>query len=121
VLDFKANTDNAHFEIDRPKLAANWLGTYALRSRSQLSAPVFTSYVYSLNGGSSIYRFSDTTSDLTGNVTVTAYDAKRQLVSGTYEVRAAEQFEPGKTPSFNDPKCTIILAGDFENLKVKAL
>ena len=58
---------------------------YALRCRNRPTDPVFTSYVYSVhsNGG------------LTGDVTITAYNAKRQLVSGTYTVRAPEQTGPG--------------------------
>lgn len=119
VLDFAAGTDNAHFEVDRAKLSANWLGAYTLRSRNRPTDPVFTSYVYSRNGASSIYRFSDFTQELTGNVTITAYDAKRQLVSGSYEVRAPEQRDPTSTGVNNDPTCTILLAGDFDNLKVK--
>ncbi|OGX83111.1 hypothetical protein [Hymenobacter glacialis] len=124
ALDFEAGTDNSYFEVDRAKLGAQWKGTYALRCRNRPTDPVFTSYVYTerKNGGISgaIYRFSETTRELTGNVTITAYDAKRQLVSGTYEVRAPEQNEPNATMTFGGPKCTIILEGIFENLKVKA-
>ena len=80
-----------------------------MRCRNRPTDPVFTSYVYSVhsNGG------------LTGDVTITAYNAKRQLVSGTYTVRALEQTEPDPSTSYNGPKCTIILEGEFENLKVK--
>jgi hypothetical protein len=124
-LDFEAGSDNPHFEVDRAKLAANWVGTYSLRCRNRPTDPVFTSYVYSVRSASggisgAIYRFSETTRELTGNVTITAYDAKRQLVSGSFEVRAPEQTEPGPSTSYNSPKCTILLAGDFENLKVQA-
>ena len=94
-----------------------------MRCRNRPTDSVFTSYVYSVrsNGGLSggVYRFSDTTRELTGNVTITAYDAKRQLVSGTYTVRAPKRTEPGPSTSYNSPKCTIILEGEFENLKVK--
>jgi hypothetical protein len=120
ALDFTAGKDNVHFELDRAKLGTKWMGTYSLRCRTRPTDPVFTSYVRSENGGSSIYRLSDFTQDLTGNVTITAYDAKRQLVSGTFEVNAPEQRDPYSTGNFNDPKCTIILGGDFNNLKVKA-
>ncbi|OGX89087.1 hypothetical protein BEN47_08150 [Hymenobacter lapidarius] len=124
ALDFEAGTDNAYFEVDRAKLSAKWTGTYALRCRNRPTDPVFTSYTYTVRTatGSSgaFYRFSETTRELTGNVTITAYDAKRQLVSGTYEVRAPEQNEPSATITFGGPKCTIILEGSFENLKVKA-
>lgn len=118
VLNFAAGADDAHFEVDRAKLGTNWLGTYALRCRNRPTDAVFTSYVHSSKGVSSIYRFSDFILDLTGDVTITTYDAKRQLVSGHYEVRAPEQLDPTNTSS-NAPKCTIILAGDFENVKVK--
>ena len=122
-VDFVAGSDNAYFEVDRAKLPAKWLGNYALRCRNRPTDPVFTSYVYSVrsNGGLSggVYRFSDTVRELTGNVTITAYDAKRQLMSGTYTVRAPEQTEPGPSTLYNGPKCTIILEGEFENLKVK--
>lgn len=124
ALDFVAGKDNTYLEVERAKLSAKWEGTYALRCRTRPTDPVFSSYVYTerTGGGISgaIYRFSDTARELTGNVTITAYDAKRQLVSGTYTVKAPEQDEPGKTPSSNSPKCTIILEGSFENLKIKA-
>ncbi|MFC6222660.1 hypothetical protein ACFP2F_05350 [Hymenobacter artigasi] len=124
ALDFEAGTDNTYFEVERAKLAAKWVGTYSLRCRNRTSDPVFSSYIYTVRTatGSSgaIYRFSDTTRELTGNVAITAYDAQRQLVSGTYEVRAPEQNEPSTSISIGGPKCTIILEGSFENLKVKA-
>ncbi|WP_035565867.1 hypothetical protein [Hymenobacter sp. IS2118] len=123
ALDFEAGTDNTYFEVDRAKISAKWTGTYALQCRNRPTDPVFTSYIYTVRTatGSSgaIYRFSETTRELTGNVTITAYDAKRQLVSGTYEVRAPEQNEPSATITFGGPKCTIIMEGSFENLKVK--
>jgi hypothetical protein len=123
TLDFSAGSDNTYFEVDRAQLSTNWVGTYTLRCRNRVTAPVFTSYVYSVRSGGGLsgvfYRFSDSVKELTGNVTLTAYDAKRQLVSGTYTVEAPEQDEPGKTPSANNPKCTIILSGAFENLKIK--
>lgn len=120
ALNFVAGFDNTYFEVERTKLSAKWLGTYTLRCRNRPTDPVFTSYLRgSTNGGTSIYRLSDFTRDLTGNVTVTAYDAKRQLISGSYEVRAPEQRDPSATVASTDPKCTIILEGTFENLKVK--
>ncbi len=120
TLNFVAGFDNTYFEVERTKLSAKWLGAYPLRCRNRPTDPVFTSYLRgSTNNGTSIYRLSDFTRDLTGNVTITAYDAKRQLVSGTYEVRAPEQNEPSATITIGGPKCTIILEGSFENLKVK--
>ncbi|WP_310396929.1 hypothetical protein [Hymenobacter sp.] len=71
------------------------------------------------SGSFSIGRFNDFTRELTGNATITAYDAKRQLVTGSYEVPAPEQNEPPKAGLSTDPNCTIILAGTFKNLRAK--
>lgn len=118
VLDFTAGTDDVHFELDRASLATGWTNAYALRSRNQPSAPVFSSYVYSRpNDGAAIYRFSDFVNDLAGAVTITAYDAKRQLVSGSFKVLAPDQRDP-LAKGINDPTCTITLEGSFEKLKV---
>jgi hypothetical protein len=123
ALNFVAGSDNAYFEVERASLSTQWLGTYALRCRNRPTSPVFASYVYSVRNGSglsgSIYRFSDIVRELTGNVTITAYDTRRQLVSGTYTVKAPDQTEPGKMSSPSNPTCTIILEGTFENLEVK--
>lgn len=120
ALDFAAGTDMVHLEVDRAALGTAWTGTYALRSRNQQAAPVFTSYIYKgASGGSSIYRFSDTTNDLIGDVTITTYDAKRQLVSGRFAVEAPRQLDPNAGFSPDAPKCAIILQGDFKNLKVQ--
>jgi hypothetical protein len=119
VLDFTAGTDDVHFEVDRTSLGTGWANTYALRSRNQPNAPVFSSYVYSRpNDGAAIYRFSDFANDLAGGVTITTYDAKRQLVSGSFKVLTPNQRDP-LAKGLNDPTCTITLEGSFENLKVK--
>ncbi|MBT9392035.1 hypothetical protein KLP40_02560 [Hymenobacter sp. NST-14] len=120
ALDFAAGTDAVHLEVERAALGSTWTGTYALRSRNQQTAPVFVSYIYrGASGGSSIYRFSDTTNDLIGDVTITAYDARRQLVSGRFAVEAPRQLDPNAGFSPDAPKCAIILQGDFKNLKIK--
>ncbi|WP_167852148.1 hypothetical protein [Hymenobacter elongatus] len=55
---------------------------------------------------------------LTGNVTITAYDAKRQLASGRFDAVAPGQRDPDADVS--DEKCDLQLVGDFTDLKVKA-
>ncbi|UOQ70442.1 hypothetical protein [Hymenobacter cellulosilyticus] len=87
ALDFVAKPDMPHFEIERAQLKPDWKGQYSLKSRAQPANPVFVSYSYHTDGYR-IFRFSNFTQVLTGHVTITAYDAKRQLISGNYEVTA---------------------------------
>ncbi|MCB2410616.1 hypothetical protein [Hymenobacter lucidus] len=116
-LDFKVATDAVHLEVDRAALKTDWKGVYALKCQKRPTDPVFVSYLYTDAGGTSIFRLSDFTPELTGNVTITAYDAKRQLLSGTYEVVAPGQRDP--LSDFSTATCDITLAGSFTDMKVK--
>ena len=118
VLNFVAGTDDVQFEVDRTSLGINWTNTYSLRSRNQPDAPVFISYVYKRsNGGTLSYRFSELAKDIPGEVTIAAYDDKRQLVNGSFKVLIPNQYDPlANDPSA--PRCNISLEGSFENLKV---
>ncbi|MCB2376609.1 hypothetical protein LGH70_03390 [Hymenobacter sp. BT635] len=120
AFDFDARPDAPHFEIERVQLKSGWVGAYALRCRPRPTDPVFASYSYwrKDNSGVRIFRFSDFSLELAGHVTITAYDAKRQLVSGSFEIKA---------PGENDPlsvsigqKCDILIFGEFTDMKVKA-
>ncbi|PJJ59941.1 hypothetical protein [Hymenobacter chitinivorans] len=117
ALDFSAGPDAPHLEIYRSQLKPGWVGTYALRCRTRATDPVFVSYSYQNNGGSRIYRFSDLTQTLTGDVTITAYDEKRQLLSGHFEVTAPDQRDP--VSDAPEQKTTILLTGDFSDMKVQ--
>ncbi|UOQ51202.1 hypothetical protein [Hymenobacter cellulosivorans] len=116
ALDFEAKADMPHFEIERAQLKPDWKGVYPLRCRARPADPVFVSYSYHTDGYR-IFRFSDFTQTLTGHVTITAYDTKRQLISGTYEVQAPGQTDPLEFSI--DTKCDITLSGSFTDLKVK--
>ena len=117
AFDFTAAPDAPHFELDRAQLKPDWVGTYTLRCRARPTDPVFVSYSYSVGSGTRIFRLSDFTQTLTGDVTITAYDAKRQLISGHFEVEAPNQLDP--TTSDLDKKCTITIFGDFTDMKIK--
>ncbi|TGE24789.1 hypothetical protein E5K00_06175 [Hymenobacter aquaticus] len=118
ALDFEAGPDGPHFEIDRGQLKSGWVGTYALQSPGSPSAPVFASYSYTDSGGGiRIFRFSNFSPKLTGNVTITAYDAKRQLVSGNFDVTAPGENDP--TKGTLETKCDMHIFGEFTNMKVK--
>ena len=121
VLNFKAAPDEVYFEVDQLQLRPGWTGTYALRCQSRPTDPVFVSYLHTQSAqvGTSILRLSDWTQQLDGNVTITAYDAQRQLVSGSYEVTAPNQRDPSTPANPGGPLCTVLLTGKFTNLKVQ--
>lgn len=121
VLHFRAWPDDLRFKLDRTQLSglAAWAAPYALRSPAQPLAPASVRYRYTLpataNHRVSLFRLSKLATQLTGNVTITFYDARRQLLSGYYEVRALNQPDPTRAAG---PTCTILLAGDFDNVKL---
>lgn len=119
VLKFAAKPDEVYMELDQAQLRPGWTGTYALRSQLRPTDPVFVSYLHTNvnTTATTIMRLSDWAPQLTGNVTITAYDAKRQLVSGSYEITAPNQFDPSDLPART--VCTVLLAGKFANLKVQ--
>jgi hypothetical protein len=121
VLDFKAAPDEVYFEVDQTQLRSGWTGAYALRCQSRPSDPVFVSYLHTQSPqvGTAILRLSDWTPQRDGHVTITAYDAQRQLVSGSYEIMAPNQRDPSKPANPSGPLCTVLLTGKFTNLKVK--
>jgi hypothetical protein len=118
VLDFVAKPDEVYLELDQAQLRPGWTGTYALRSQVRPTDPVFVSYLYTEASTTvtTIMRLSDWAPQLTGSVTITVYDAKRQLVSGRYEITAPDQFDPSV---LGRPRCTVLLTGEFANLKVQ--
>jgi hypothetical protein len=121
VLSFKAKPDEVYMEVDQTQLRPGWAGTYALRCRTRPTDPVFVSYLHTAasTGFTAIMRLSDGTPQLTGYVTIAAYDAKRQLLSGSYEVTAPDQQDPSAPANAGSPRCTVLLAGKFTNLKVQ--
>ncbi|WP_210514756.1 hypothetical protein [Hymenobacter terricola] len=117
-LDFACSGNTVHFEVDRNQLPAKWLGTYAMRCQARPTAPVGLSFVHNWAGDVVAFRFSDTVPQLAGNLVITAYDSKRQLVSGRYEVTAPDQLAPSQIARPGIPRCDVILTGRFTNLNV---
>lgn len=119
VLNFRTTTNEVYMELDQRQLRPGWTGTYALRTQARPTDPAFVSYFYHTPGQSSIamLRLSDLAPQLNGNVTITAYDARRQLVSGHFTIKAPNQYDPSEPA--NRQLCNISLDGDFTDLKVK--
>ncbi|UOQ52022.1 hypothetical protein [Hymenobacter cellulosivorans] len=122
-LQFSSLLDAVHFRIDRTELLPGWIGTYQLRCPTVPAAPGRVTYCYTCQekpgSGVSRLRFRGVGSRLTGGVTITAYDPQRQLLSGYYEVRASNQPAPAHR-GLAEHRCTIVLAGDFNDLCVGA-
>ncbi|WP_190926598.1 hypothetical protein [Hymenobacter armeniacus] len=126
TLDFVASTANLHLEINRTQLklrdsplrGADWVGTYAWRCLDHPTDPVFVRYEFNSEGVTSAFPFSETTPQLTGNVTITAYDAKRHLISGQFVVEAPNQLNPLPFVVARFPLITMQVSGKFDNLKV---
>jgi len=126
LLHFQALPDAVTFHIDRARLHATlaWSASYALCCATRPTAPIVVSYAYSSGNTkgdaiNNLLNLSELAPQLTGNVTITVYDARRQLLSGYYEVRAPDQRDP-TTSAPVAPTCTIQLAGDFDQVKVRS-
>ncbi|HET9504628.1 MAG TPA: hypothetical protein VFO93_13890 [Hymenobacter sp.] len=121
VLRFRAWPDDLRFELDRARLPgpAAWAAPYALRSLAQPLAPAGVRYRYARRRAARAgLGTGELAAQLAGSVTITGYDARRQLLSGYYEVRAAGQPDPARAAPAGTT-CTILLAGDFDNVKLR--
>lgn len=123
VLRFRAGPDYLRFELNRAQLPdpAAWAAPYALRCAAQPLAPARVCYRYAraARNPRGLLKLSESSAQLAGSVTITAYDARRHLLSGYYEVRAPNQPDPTRATTPADPTCTILLAGDFDNMKLR--
>ena len=117
-IGLDAKIDYIGFEIDRSALNSQWLGDYALRSKTRPGAPVTVLYSYTnmTTTATSIYRLSTLASDLMGTLSITNYDPARHLISGTYRVEALNQLDPRLAPD-TDERSQLIVAGSFTDLK----
>ncbi|QIX61212.1 hypothetical protein FY528_03195 [Hymenobacter lutimineralis] len=124
-FDAKEGRDAVNFTIERSQLTAAIIGTYTLKSMPNTeSGAADVRYVYyrenkpgSISG--SIYDSNN--SHMGGQLTVTAYDAKRHLLSGSYEMRMENITDP--TDASWDPtdkeRCNLTLWGTFSNLPIQ--
>jgi len=121
VLRFRAWPDELRFELDRARLPgpAAWAAPYALRSLAQPLAPASVCYRYARRLATRAgLSTGELATQLLGSVTITGYDARRQLLSGYYEVRVPDQPDPARAAP-TGTTCTILLAGDFDNVKLR--
>ncbi|GGG38773.1 hypothetical protein [Hymenobacter glacieicola] len=115
-------TEGIGFALDRTKLAAALTGTYTLKTLRDQTLNVDVRYYYeqseSLGGGTILY-FSNM-QHVTGSFTISSYDAKRQLLSGTYTATLTGSSDPTVAyGTFPKRKCDITVTGTFANVPLK--
>ncbi|RSK43750.1 hypothetical protein [Hymenobacter rigui] len=117
-------TEGISFELDRTKLPAALAGTYTLQTLRDKTLDAASSYYYdlpeSLGGGTVIYPSS--MQHVTGSFVISGYDAKRQLLSGTYTATLTGASDPTVAYStFPKRKCDITVSGTFANIPVRSV
>ncbi|UPL48930.1 hypothetical protein [Hymenobacter sublimis] len=115
-------TEGIGFALDRTKLAAALTGTYTLKTLRDQTLHADVRYYYdqpeSLGGGTILYFSS--MQHVTGSFTISSYDAKRQLLSGTYTATLTGSGDPTVAYStFPKRKCDITITGTFANVPLK--
>ncbi|RPD49433.1 hypothetical protein DNI29_01110 [Hymenobacter sediminis] len=115
-------TEGIGFALDRTKLAAALTGTYTLKTLRDQTLNADVRYYYdqpeSLGGGTILYFSS--LQHVTGSFTISSYDAKRQLLSGTYTATLTGASDPTVAYStFPKRKCDITVTGTFANVPLK--
>lgn len=119
----KALNEGIRFALDRARLPAALSGTYTLRTAQEfLTRDADLTYYFDVpparGGGTSFYLSNSQT--LTGSFTIAAYDANRQLLSGTYTTTLVNAPDP-RAPAFSTARrrCDIIISGSFTDIPLK--
>ncbi|MET4107280.1 hypothetical protein [Hymenobacter sp. UYP22] len=115
--------EGIRFTLDRTKLPATFSGTYTLQTLRDRTLDAETRFYYDLperlGGGTVIYPSG--MQHVTGNFVISGYDAKRQLLSGTYTTTLTGANDPTVAYStFPKRKCDITVSGTFANIPVRA-
>lgn len=115
-------TEGIGFTLDRTKLPATLTGTYTLKSLRDRTLDADVTYYYDLpesrGGGTIIYPSS--MQYVTGSFAINSYDAKRQLLSGTYTATLTGASDPTAAyMTFPKRKCDITVTGTFTNMPLK--
>ncbi|MBC5991789.1 hypothetical protein [Pontibacter cellulosilyticus] len=120
IIPSHIGRDAIAFSINKPQVAAGYVGTYALKSLPDpATGAVDVRYSYRKDGNTySVYLSSSSTME--GHFTITAYDAKHKLISGNYEMKMRRAFDPkaSEVSLENTRRCDITIQGTFTNVKI---
>ncbi|SNC76633.1 hypothetical protein SAMN06265337_3485 [Hymenobacter gelipurpurascens] len=115
-------TEGINFTFDRTKLPAALTGTYTLKTLRDRALDADLTYYYDLpesRGGGTILYFSSI-QHISGSFSISSYDAKRQLLSGTYTATLTGASDPTVAYStFPKRACNITVTGTFANVPLK--
>lgn len=121
-LDFDATEgkDAISFTIPRASLTTGLIGTYELRSSINPEASATSAYTFYRSRAVGFIN-SATYRDIQGQLTITAYDAQRKLLTGKYKGRLENIVDPAdsNTSSGDALRCNVEITGSFTNLKVE--
>jgi hypothetical protein len=122
--DLATGTEGIGFELNRLKLPATLTGTYTLKTLRDRTLEADVIYYYKLpesrGGGTILYPSS--MQHVTGNLVISRYDAKRQLLSGTYTATLTLTGASDPTVAYGTfPKrsCDITVTGTFSNVPLR--
>ncbi|MCR5888497.1 hypothetical protein LRS06_12110 [Hymenobacter sp. J193] len=124
-FDAKEGRDAVNFTVERSQLNASIVGTYSLKSMPNPEAGAAeVRYVYyreNKPGNISASIYDSNNSGMSGQLTVTAYDAKRHLLSGSYELRMKNISDPNDTSwdPTDKERCDLTLWGSFTDLSIE--
>ncbi|MCC3159948.1 hypothetical protein LJ737_22100 [Hymenobacter sp. 15J16-1T3B] len=98
------------------------VGTYTLQSTTAPGNDAEVSYYHNQHTGTTRWgnTYTSANTDFQGQLVITAYDARRHLLSGRYEVRLPDVADPDN-PALTDAgkaRCRVTVSGSFENMRV---
>ena len=116
--------DIVHFQIDRAKLKDGYVGTYTyeLQATNLIHKIRYQYMVKDAQGNlQGSINETDMNTIMLGNVTISNYDAARQIISGTYSLSAALIDDPTtfKIGIYPEDQCQLTVSGTFSNVKIK--
>lgn len=114
------------FGIPRAQLTPGFVGSYAFRAPINPSqGPNYRYWVNAANdpSGSNSWVYESwwltSTGAATGTLDITAYDTKRQLLSGRFKLALTGTYDPrASSTEFSTRRCDLTLAGTFANVLV---
>lgn len=118
--------DGILLAIDASNLQTGPLKTYRFTGSNSLIRHARYTYFFSRSDGSTWGSITDSRIGVIfeGELVITAYDATRKLVSGTFSIKAPDLINDPTRESVGQPidpvyYCTLELSGQFRHLKIQ--
>ncbi|MCB2406471.1 hypothetical protein [Hymenobacter lucidus] len=115
-LAMPAEPGQLHVTIPSSILSSTWIGDYPLKHGA-----VSAGGTYTVGNGLRPLIHTNYSSLSRGIVTITQYDSKTQLISGSFNIIQQKVSDPAALaglPQALQKECTVVVVGTFANLKV---